>query len=40
MSICQFQCCKTEASFNLKGLLRKFCYKHKEPDMLNVKDFI
>jgi hypothetical protein len=40
MTVCEFEGCKTEASFNFKGYPRKFCNKHKEPDMLNVKDFI
>jgi len=40
MTICEFEGCKTEASFNFKGCPRKFCNKHKEPDMINVKDFI
>lgn len=40
MTICEFEGCKTESSFNFKGYPRKFCCKHKEPYMLNVKDFI
>ena len=40
MPICEFEDCKTESSFNFKGYPRKFCNKHKEPDMINVKDFI
>jgi hypothetical protein len=40
MTICEFEGCKIEASFNFKGCPRKFCNKHKEPDMINVKDFI
>jgi hypothetical protein len=39
MTICEFEGCKTESSFNFKGYPRKFCKKHKEPNMLNVKDF-
>jgi hypothetical protein len=38
MTICEFEGCKTESSFNFKGYPRKFCNKHKEPNMINVKD--
>jgi hypothetical protein len=40
MPLCEYDGCKTESSFNFKGMPRKYCSKHKEPDMLNVKDFI
>ena len=38
MPICEFEDCKTESSFNFKGYPRKFCNKHKEPDMIDVKN--
>ena len=40
MPICEFKDCKIESSFNFKGETRKFCNKHKEPGMINVKDVI
>lgn len=40
MPICEFEDCKVESSFNFKGEIRKFCNKHKEPGMINVKDVI
>lgn len=40
MPICEFEDCKIESSFNFKGETRKFCNKHKEPGMINVKDVI
>jgi hypothetical protein len=39
MPFCEFTGCKTESTFNFKGLPRKYCSKHKEKDMINVKDF-
>jgi len=38
MPICEYDGCKTESTFNFKGLNRKYCYKHKEEGMINVKD--
>lgn len=40
MPVCEFNECKTEASFNFKGMSRKYCSKHKEKNMINVKDYI
>ena len=40
MPICEVNGCLTESSFNYKGLPRKFCSKHKQLNMINVKDFI
>ena len=40
MTKCENECCKTEASYNFKGLPRKFCNKHKLNNMVNVKDSI
>jgi hypothetical protein len=40
MPYCEYDGCKTESSFNFKGLPRKYCSKHKEENMVNVKDFI
>jgi hypothetical protein len=39
MPFCEYNGCKTESSFNYKGMPRKYCSKHKEKDMINVKDF-
>ena len=39
MPRCEYNECKTESSFNFKGMPRKYCFKHKEKDMINVKDF-
>ncbi len=39
MTKCENEYCKTEASFNFKGLPRKFCSKHRVNNMINVKDF-
>ena len=39
MPFCEYNGCKTESSFNFKGMPRKYCSKHKEKDMINVKDF-
>jgi hypothetical protein len=38
MPLCEYDGCKTESSFNFKGMSRKYCSKHKEHDMINVKD--
>ena len=38
MPHCEYNGCKTESSFNFKGMPRKYCFKHKEKDMINVKD--
>jgi hypothetical protein len=40
MPFCEYDGCKTESSFNFKGMPRKYCSKHKEKDMINVKDCI
>jgi hypothetical protein len=40
MPYCEYEGCKTESSFNFKGMSRKYCSKHKEEGMLNVKDCI
>lgn len=40
MPLCEYDGCKTESSFNFKGMSRKYCYKHKEKYMINVKDSI
>ena len=40
MPYCEYNGCKTESSFNFKGMPRKYCSKHKEKDMINVKDYI
>jgi|688.fasta_scaffold62031_3 hypothetical protein len=40
MPYCEYNGCKTESSFNFKGMPRKYCSKHKEEGMLNVKDCI
>jgi hypothetical protein len=40
MPLCEYNGCKIESSFNFKGLPRKYCSKHKEKDMINVKDYI
>ena len=40
MPFCEYYGCKTESSFNFKGMPRKYCSKHKEKDMINVKDCI
>jgi hypothetical protein len=39
MPHCEYDGCKTESSFNFKGMPRKYCSKHKEQNMINVKDF-
>jgi hypothetical protein len=39
MPLCEYNECTTESSFNFKGMPRKYCRKHKEKDMINVKDF-
>lgn len=40
MPLCIYEGCKTESSFNFKGMSRKYCSKHKEEGMINVKDFM
>jgi hypothetical protein len=40
MPSCKYNECKTESSFNFKGMPRKYCSKHKEEGMINVKDCI
>jgi hypothetical protein len=40
MPFCEYNGCKTESSFSFKGMPRKYCSKHKEKDMINVKDCI
>lgn len=39
MPVCEYDERKTESSFNFKDMPRKYCNKHKEKDMINVKDF-
>jgi hypothetical protein len=38
MPICEYNNCLTESSYNYKDLPRKYCYKHKLENMINVKD--
>lgn len=34
MPSCKYNECKTESSFNFKGMPRKYCSKHKEEGMI------
>lgn len=40
MPCCEYNGCEIESSFNFKGMPRKYCSKHKEEGMINVKDCI